>query len=246
MTINSSEDVELDSNFFDGGKESNLNPDEMSPLDFSKLIIEEIYDNQRWASWGLFDNSKIMEVKLAIDEASRLLINEDKNVIYNNIENTLGYYYNTSNNIEISQLTFPYLDAYHFWHQIANNNSLKNKTRDKAKVVCQTIDELVIHSYYGRGYLPETSNFINGRSGIYQIIPQGNKVFSQTKKSFWSYCGWFSPDDKSSNQDSYGQYDWCIDGAIKGNDQVDNFFEFLDYLFDDTNVDTGGVNKYKW
>lgn len=244
--INSNKGVELDSNYFDGGKESNLNPDEMTPLDFSKLIIEEIYDNQLWTSWGLFDNSKIMEVKFAIDEASRLLANEDKNVIFKIIENTLGYYHNTSNNLELSQLTFPYLDAYDFWHQIATNNSLKNKTREKATVVCQTIDELVVRSYYGQGFLPETNNFYNGKNGIYQIIPQGEKVFSQTKNSFWSYCNWFSPDDKSSNQDSYGQYDWCIDGAIKGNHQVENFFELLDYLFDAINDDTGGVNKYKW
>jgi len=246
LTINSSEDVELDSNYFGGGKESNLNPNTMTPLDFSKLIIEEIYDNQRWASWGLFDNSKINELKLKIDEASRLLAHEDKNVIINIIANTLGYYHNTSNNIELSQLAFPYLDAYHFWSQISANESFANNTRNKAKEVCRLLDDFVIHSYYGRGFLPETSDFVNGKSGVYQIIPQGNKVFSQTKKSFWSYCGWYSPNDKSSNQDSYGQYDWCIDGAIKGNDQVDNFFELLDFLFDETNDKTGGVNNYKW
>lgn len=47
----------------------------MTPLDFSKLIIEEIYDNQGWASWGLFDNTKIEKVKTKVDEAGRLLIN---------------------------------------------------------------------------------------------------------------------------------------------------------------------------
>lgn len=42
------------------------------------------------------------------------------------------------------------------------------------------------------------------------------------------------------------EYGLHMDGAIKGNDQVDNFFECLDYLFDDSNDETGGVNKYKW
>ncbi|MDG2450076.1 MAG: clostripain-related cysteine peptidase [Saprospiraceae bacterium] len=51
-----------DISFFNGGKEKNLNPKTMTPIDFSKLIMEEIYDNQRWASWGLFDNSKIIDV----------------------------------------------------------------------------------------------------------------------------------------------------------------------------------------
>lgn len=246
LTINPSEDVELDVNYFDGGKESHLNPNEMNPLDLSKLIFEEIYDHQRWSSWGLFDNSKIKELKLKIDEASSLLAKEEKAVIINIIKNTLGYYHNTSNDLEIAQLTSPYLDAYHFWSQISANGSFTSATRNKAEEVGSLLDDLVIHSYYGQGYFPETSDFVNEISGVYQVIPQGNRLFSQTKHSFWSHCGWFSPDDTSSDDASYGQYDWCSDGAIKGNDQVENFFELLDYLFDDTNDETGGANKYQW
>lgn len=246
VTSNPDAEVDLDSNHFAGGKENYLSPQEMTPMDFSKLIFEEIYDNQRWSSWGLFDNSIINELKLIIDEASKLLVNEDKEATENIIQTSLGYYHGTSNNMETSMLTFPYLDASHFWSQISTNESFSSKTRNKANEVCRLLDDLVIHSYYGQGFLPETSNFINNRSGIYQIIPQGNKRFSQTNNSFWSHCGWFSPDDKSFNQNSYGQYDWCIDGATRGNDQVENFYEFLDYLFDDTNNETGGVNKYKW
>ena len=194
----------------------------------------------------MFDNSKINELKLKIDEASRSLINEEKASVNNIIQNTLGYYDNTANDMETGQLTSPYLDAYHFWSLISAQESFASKTRNKAKEVCGLLDELVVHSYYGQGYLPETNDFVNERSGVYQIIPQGNKLYSKTKNSFWSHCDWFSPDDKSSIQDSYGKYDWCSDGAIRGNDQVDNFFEFLDYLFDDINDETGGVNNYKW
>lgn len=241
LTINSSDEVESDTNYFDGGWEINLDPDKMNPLDFSKLVFEEIYDNQRWASWGLFDNSKINALKLEIDEASRLLVSEEKAVINNIINNTLGYYHNTSDNLEIAQLTFPYLDAHLFWHQISTNEALTTLTRDKANEVCVALDKLVVHSYYGQGFLPKTSDFINGQSGIYQIIPQGDRVFSQTNRTFWSHCGWFHPEDKSSDQDSYGQYDWCSDGAIKANNKVENFFELLDFLFDENDV-----NDYKW
>ncbi len=45
---------------------------------------------------------------------------------------------------------------------------------------------------------------------------------------------------------SYGLYDWCIDGATEGNNQVDNFYEYLDFLFDTTNDNSGGVNAYQW
>ena len=143
-------------------------------------------------------------------------------------------------------MTFPYVDAYHFWNQIATKNSFSKETKAKANEVCNSLDELVLFSYYGQGYLPETNNFSNGKSGVYQIIPQGSNMFSQSGRTFWNHCGWFHPDDKSSNQNSYGQYDWCIDGAIRSNDQVDNFFEFLDYLFDESNEESGGVNDYKW
>ena len=46
-------------NHFEGGEEFSLNPNTMSPLEFSGLLIEEIYDSQQWASWGLFDNNVI-------------------------------------------------------------------------------------------------------------------------------------------------------------------------------------------
>ena len=219
-----------------------MDPDKTSPPHLAKLIFEEIYDNQQWASWGLFDNSKISDLKLKIDEASRLLVHEERAVIDDIIENTLGYYHNTSNNLEIAQLTFPYLDAHHFWSQVRDTASFAIDTRKKAEEICLLLDDFVIYSYYGRGFLPETNDFVEGISGVYQIIPQGNRLFSRTKNSFWSHCGWFSPDDQSANQDSYGQYDWCINGATKGNNQVDNFFELLDFLFDEND----DVNNYKW
>ena len=238
--------IKLDDNHFEGGNEKFLNPRIMKPMQFAKLIFEEIYDHQRWSSWGLFDNSRIAELKFEMDEASKFLANEQKETIIQIIENTLGYYHNTSNDMELAQLTFPYLDAFHFWNNISLNDGFSVETRSKAERVCTLLDKLVIHSYYGQGFLPETNNFSNGKSGIYQIIPHGNKLFSQTNNTFWSHCNWFHPDDRTSDPNSYGQYDWCIDGAIKANNSVDNFFEFLDFLFDGTNDASGGVNNYRW
>ena len=108
------------------------------------------------------------------------------------------------------------------------------------------MDALVLKSYYGRGFLPATNDFVNGSCGVYQIIPQGRRVFSQTQQSFWSHSGWFHPDDRSVDPSSYGQYDWCSDGASKADDKVDNFFEYLDHLFDRDNDAKGGVNAYKY
>lgn len=238
--------LSLDSNYFGGGKETCLNPKTATPSDFSKLIFEEIYDSQRWCSWGLFDNTKIETVKTKIDAASKQLAKESKTTIDTIIQKSLGYYHNTNNNLEIAQLTFPYLDAFHFWQLIANDPNLSKESKSKASEVCKSLDGLVVYSYYGQGFLPETSDFTNGKSGVYQIIPMGNKVFTPSGRKFWNHCNWFHPDDKSSDQNSYGQYDWCINGATRANNQVDNFFELLDYLFDDSNDEAGGVNKYQW
>jgi len=239
-------ELTVDSNFFEGGAESNINPTDMTPLQFSNLLFEEIYDNQRWSSWGLFDNTKISQVKSAIDKASVLLTKENKELISEFIESTLGYYHNISNDLEVAQLTCPYIDAYHFWSQIGECKEFVDSTRVQSKLVCSYLDEFVVHSYHGNGYFPETSNFTNSKSGVYQIIPIGNKTYSQSKNSYWSHCNWFHPHDRSDHDNSYGKYDWCSDGAIERNQKVDNFYEFLDYLFDPENDSSGGVNGYTW
>ncbi len=172
---------ESESNYFGSGSEFKLNPEIMTPKEFANLIFEEIFDNQSWASWGLFDNTKIEIVKKRIDEASICLAKENKEAILKIIKATLGYYHNTSDNLEIAQLTFPYLDAYHFWYQISAHSELNYQTRDNAKEVCHLIDQLVIGSYYGQGFLPETKDFVDGSSGVYQIIPIGSKVFLANK-----------------------------------------------------------------
>ena len=133
--------------------------------------------------------------------------------------------HNTNNNLELAQLTSPYIDAYHFYELIVQNTNINNASRQLASEVCEAIDQFVIYSYYGRGFLPNTEVFQDGKNGVYQIIPMGNKVFSQTNRSFWSHTTWFHPDDKSNEQNSYGLYDWCKDGASRGNDKIENFFE---------------------
>ena len=246
LQTDTNKDVGQDTNHFSEGKEEIFNPYKMTSLEFSKLIIEEIFDNQPWASWGLFDNTKIVAAKSKIDELGRLLADEEKRVLNDLIEKTLGYYHGTGGNMEVAQLAFPYIDAYHFYNLIATSDKVAKTSSLKATEVCKAIDEVVIHSFYGRGFLPITNDFVEGKTGVYQIIPMGNKLFSQTKRSFWSHTSWFHPDDKTKVENSYGLYDWCADGAIRGNHKVDNFFELLDYLFEESNTAIGGVNGYQW
>lgn len=237
---------ETEPDFFKGGTEENIDPRTMTPLEFAQIIMEETYDSQRWASWGMFDNTKIAQVKNNIDRAAKALAKEDPTAVVEIIKRTLGYSHTGGDDQEVAQLTMPYVDAYHFWRLINTDERLSEATKTKANAVMRSIDELVVHSYYGSGFLPPTSDFENGKSGVYQIIPQGDRIFSQSGSSFWSHCGWFHPDDRSSEESSYGQYDWCSDGATPANQQVENFFELLDHLFDSSNNASGGVNGYQW
>lgn len=232
----------LDDNHFGGGREYYLDPNTMSPYQFSKLLIEEIYDSQRWSSWGLFDNTKIGKVKNAIDVLSRQLVQENDEVVLRLIEQSIGYHHNTSEIDELALLRSPYVDAYDFFKKISEHSSMSATTRSLAGKVCQAIDELVIDSYYGRGYFPSTTAFHEGENGVYLVLPQGKKIYSQSGSSFWSHMDWLHPDDKKGSY-AYGFYDWCSDGAVRGNRTVDNFYEYLDYLFENKGED---VNNYKW
>jgi len=235
-----------ESNYFASGEEVNLDPLKMTPKTFSELLIEEIYDSQRWSSWGLFDNTEITGVKQAIDALAQAMTKEDKATLITHIEQALGYHHNTHENLEVAQLAFPYVDAYDFFARIAKDSGLSETIRDCATLVCDGLQKLVMSSYYGQGYLPETNDFVEGGSGVYLILPMGHKIFSQSKQSFWTHMDWYHPEDKQDLGNAYGNYDWCSDGAIPRNNKVETFYELLDWLFDTNNDSNGGVNGYRW
>jgi clostripain len=235
-----------DSAHFAGGMEDNMDPWTMTPENFTQLVLEELYDNQAWASWGAFDLNHIDSVKDLVDETARFLAKDDKDEVYSIFEESLAYFHNTSNDAEIAKLTFPYLDSYDFFARISGNHNLSDDSRKSAVKACEAIDNLVLYSYYGRGFLPETDRFIDNKSGAYIIAPLGRETYSGSGRSFWSHANWFHPYAQTELEDAYGKYDWCAGNAIAGDNTVSNFFELLDYLFDESNDENGGVNQYQW
>lgn len=235
-----------DSSYFQGGLEYTLDPKTMQPQEFTELIIEEIYDSQRWASWVLLDNKKISSVKRTMDALAKQCTKEPKSLMLSLIENTLTYFHGASENSEQAELALPYRDAYGFVEQIAKSEEVTSETRSLAVEALKHIDQFVVHSYYGRGFFPDNPQFIEGKYGAYLVLPQGNRIYAASGQNFWAHTSWFHPNDQRGLANSYGLYDWCREGAEEGNNRVDNFFEYLDWLFDTSNEASGGQNSYQW
>ena len=51
---------------------------------------------------------------------------------------------------------------------------------------------------------------------------------------------------EDEDSDHYGRWKFLRDGATPGNRKVENWFELLDYWFDDTTKKAEGLNGYRW
>lgn len=221
-----------------------LSLDFPNPERISSIVLEELKKHQSWASWGAFDTKQVATVKMLIDDLVPELTKEKKEVVKKTLDNSLHYYHNTSNDAELAELAFPYVDAYHFFEIISQSEQFSSETNKRAMSVLKALDALTMDSFYGNGFLPQTDVFEPGRNGAYIVAPVGDKVFSKSKQTFWSHTGWLHP-DRLSMPDTYGGYDWCKDGANRNNGKVENFFEWLDFLYDEQTAQ-GGVNNYNY
>lgn len=235
----------IDDNYFDEGTEKFINPKTVTPKDLAMFFMEEIYDSQRWASWALFDNHKIESIKNKLDDLAKLLALENKEMMFKIIDSSLAYYHNTSNNVEVAQLTSPFLDAYDFFERISKTQWIRKNIALQAEEIILDISDATMASYYGSGYFPETNRFNKNKNGVSIIVPMGYKTYTGTGRSFWAHSSWYSPNDKSNLDNAYGKYQWCQDNATPNNGVVENWFEYLDSIFD-VEDGNGGVNGYKY
>ena len=201
----------------------------VSPEQMTMMLYKNVEEHQRWASWAAFDNRQVTRVKKAMDAASLLLASEPMDTLYAQLEKTFGYHHQTSNDEATARLTFPYLDAYDFWRRISECQGLTVESRTAATNVCEALDDLVLDSYYGRGFLPPTDRFVEGRSGAFQILPLGRETYAPSGYSYWSHCSWFSGEARSDN--AYGRYDWCLNGAATDG-SVGNAYQLLERMYE--------------
>ncbi len=64
----------------------------------------------------------------------------------------------------------------------------------------------------------------------------------------WQDQSWYNSIDTTAIKDNYlyGKLSWCKDNQTPEINDVGNWFELLDCWFDNSNDETGGVNRYQW
>lgn len=223
-----------------------------TPEDFAKLlvenyknyIIEQSIENNAQTLTCL-KCSLIPEVKRALDNLSVLLVDYKTQVelIRGSMnlkqENILHYFLS---NIINCWLEYPYFDLYSLAKKINENNDFTNEIKEAAKKLMEAVDSAIVCSYLDDYYkLGE-----NDKCGLSIFFPDGSNPYGintngiynyRNNQTYWYYQYWYTPlklTNAAGNKGKcYGNLAFCADGATEGNGIVENWFELLDYWFDD-------------
>jgi len=231
-----------------GGKESYISSTLLTPKILGEMIIEErrdfCYNYFSDQTISLIDTSKVSYIKLLIDKfVSNLIYNT--NELYSFVSNVRGVgnsnlalnYFNENDPEE--WVTVPYFDVYDLFMKVVNNKILFSSNNVAlAKEICSKIDEMIVYSYGG------ISNFEDNKNGVSIFFPDGSIIYNN--KIGWEYLWWYNSLDVRNygNGSGYGKLLWCIDNSIISNNIVENWFEFLDYLYDTNNNYSNDINGY--
>lgn len=181
---------------------------ELSPHELGTLFFEAIQTDQPWCSWSLVDNTQINEVRQTILSFESSLTKESRVYLANIRANCIDYSTVRDTSKTNYYLNTPHLDAADYYRQIAQSDEFSAAQRQAAQTALSAIDRLVLRSYYGRGFLSPTSNFENGISGVYQILPQMKLADGTQTERFEKACSeWFTP-ALQQNDNGYGHYHW--------------------------------------
>ncbi len=239
------------------GRELNYDPATMTAADLGRIIVEEQYDSTNGLSGtdslSCYDLSKVAAVKTAVDELAFQLDDASNQIEFETVRDATIHYFNEASDEE--WVLYPFFDLYDLCERTDAGNGFNPTVVGLAGTVMTAVDDMVLYSYAGSDF----SDFVKGENGLYIFFPDGDTEYD-SKKTHWYYQWWYNA--ISINPDynpGYGKLDWCIDGAIEGNSNVENWFEMLDKWFeydsgDDTtwpsewnNVfPTGGANGYDW
>lgn len=190
---------------------------------------------------SLFDLSKIEAVKLAVDVVSKQLTPLLYATYALNHVNTIPYYDITNSN---EQLSNPYIDLYQFSKKMELASGISTNLKSDLGALKTTIDEAVVVTY-GKTSI-WGADFNKNYSGLSIFAPYGDvRIHSDGN----SYPDWFKQQSYNASDLRYmglsfyyGRMAWCADGATSDNGIAENWFEFLDSIFEPGD----DLNKYNY
>ena len=142
-------------------------------------------------------------------------------------KNVLHYF---KSEVNTYWLQYPYFDLYSLAERISASEAFSETVRNAARELSSAIDEAVLCSYSGSGYTLAHTDV----TGLSIFFPCGKEPFGYSGNTYWYYQYFYNAlSAQSINPKCYGKLAFCADGATASNGAVENWFELLDYWFDD-------------
>ncbi len=245
-------------------------PQTMTETEFGRLVIEEGFagrnallermtaqypekmkqeiasgGEQLREAAGCFDLQLVEKAKKAIDRFAVELANSDSKAAFEDVRGP-------GDDVQIMNYTRrgkyqsrPYADLYELLDRAAMSKELSKKVREASVEAREAVDQMVLASF---GMKEGFKGFKPGRNGIYIVFPDGDSPVTNDAgaPSVWSKFGWYSPLSRAGTKGPYGNWSFLRDGAQAANGKVENWFELLDYWYDEPKDDALGWNRYAW
>ncbi len=241
ITENEAVVVENKMNDITGEKRSIYPSNLLAPEDLGRIIIEEQYDYTSLETddqaLALYNTEKCVDLKYSLDALFVALKDNlaDIEIIRGKgeINQADALFYFDSSSVD-EWIDYCYFDIYDICKKIILSNKFSQYINNMAAEVQEKINEVILYSFSGK-YFQRFQNNVNGLSFFF---PDGNALYEGDK--VYRYQSWYNAIE---DEDSYGKLSFCSDNALMGNGVVENYFEVLDYWFDNQN-ENGGFNGY--
>jgi clostripain len=221
-----------------------------SPIQFGQEVVSLIHKHIQESGvsmakecWACYDLSSVEAVKQSVDQLAVALARTGSKTQAIAIRGTgrrpatLNYMHRRKG-FPRAWVVSPHFDLYDLARRFAKAESMPAEVRRRSQELQQTVDRFVIASAAGKSY----RGFQPGRNGVYVVFPDGDAMWGDNRQ--WSTFGWYHPDQRTEHRYQFGQYAWCIDGAVRNDGVVNNWFELLDAWFDHPE-DSKDLNNYK-
>ncbi|MDY6932867.1 MAG: clostripain [Spirochaetota bacterium] len=237
-----------------GGSELNYSPLTMTAIEFGGIIVEEQFDstqpNEEGQALSCYDLSRVDHVKDAVDQLATHIVDCNEKEDFEDIRGsypspeTMHYFYASIG----EWISYPFFDIYDLCDRVNVSSRFNDNPiiQTDASIVMQAVDDMVIYSFAGSDY----KGFSKGKNGLHIFFTDGDSLtYGNPSERIWAYQWWYNAIDTDNWWNGghyYGKLDWCQEGAIQGNGKVENWFEMLDYWFDEDIGLDGGWNGYIW